>query len=323
MSETYSHLSVLPDEIVGYAPTNCHRILDCTLGGAGHSLKLLKAFPEAILTGADRDPAALEAAAQTLKPVEQRVQLLHCAFSHLDDLLSPDVLFDYIIADIGVSSPQLDQADRGFSFLYEGPLDMRMDPSTQKITAAELVRTLSEEALARIFFQWGEEPMSRRIARAIVQERQQTPITTTSHLAALTAAAVPKKFHKKGFHPATLTFQALRIAVNQELNELESLLRTMIKYLDLYGRLAIISFHSLEDRIVKNHFRSWENPCQCPSSLPYCVCGKKPLGRTLSKKPVTASAVEQKLNSRSRSAKLRIFERTLEHLPDLTAFSYD
>jgi 16S rRNA (cytosine1402-N4)-methyltransferase len=215
---------------------------------------------------------------------------------------------DFLLADLGMSSPQLDEAERGFSFSQDGPLDMRMDPGDGH-TAADLVNRAKPEELIRMFREYGEEPFAPRIVKAIVAAREQDSIARTGQLARIVANAVPVKFHKRGYHPSTQVFQALRIAVNDELGELDRLLAMAQDLLAPGGRIAVIAFHSLEDRRVKEAFRTWENPCNCPPELPRCVCGKQPTGARLTKRPVTAGDAEQARNPRSRSAKLRVFEK--------------
>ena len=216
--------------------------------------------------------------------------------------------FDYILADIGVSSEQLARPERGFSFLEEGPLDMRMDVERQTLTARELLAQSSEKELRNILKTWGEESWAAKIAKTLVSERKRNSLKTTTQLAELVSRTIPRRFHKKGFHPATKTFQALRIVVNRELDELEQLLRSLSKRMQNGSRLAVISFHSLEDRLVKQTFRNWSHPCHCPPDLPYCICGLKPLGKVLTKKPCTAGNDEIHSNPRCRSARLRVFE---------------
>ena len=217
-------------------------------------------------------------------------------------------LFDYILADIGLSSEQLARPERGFSFLQEGPLDMRMDPDRQQITAAHLVNNSSEHELLKILRNYGEGRFARKIVGTILAIRETKPFETTRELAELVGKVIPKRLQKQGFNPATLTFQALRIAVNNELQELSVLLEHVPARLKPNGRLSIITFHSLEDRIVKHQFRKWENPCVCPTDLPYCICGEKPLGQVLTRRPVKASKNEVADNPRSRSAHLRVFD---------------
>ena len=304
----FKHISVLPEKILEFAPKSTKTILDCTLGGGGHSRLLLDKFPNARLFGIDRDSNALRAATNNLKSYK-KTTLNQATFSELSDCFTnwDHPFFDYVLADIGTSSEQLDRPNRGFSFLHEGPLDMRMDPDHQRTTAAHIVNHSNESELLEILRTNGEEPFARKIVNKILSERNKKPFETTIELADLVNKIKPKKFKKFGFNPATLTFQALRIAVNDELNELLNLLKLIPTTLKSNGRFAIISFHSLEDRIVKHQFRKWEKPCACPSNLPYCICGEKSLGKILTRKPICASKKEVKSNPRSRSAHLRVF----------------
>jgi 16S rRNA (cytosine1402-N4)-methyltransferase len=309
MKIEFKHISVLAEEVLGFAPQASQTILDCTLGGGGHSRRLLEKFPEANLYGIDRDAKALNAAADCLKNYKEQIYLEQASFSELPVCFEHwgEPHFDYILADIGLSSEQLARPERGFSFMYEGPLDMRMDPDRQNLTAADLLNNSSEHELLKILRDYGEERFARKIVSTIITEREIKPFETTKELADLVSNVIPRRFQKPGFNPATLTFQALRIAVNDELNELEVLLKEVQPRLKPEGRLAIISFHSLEDRMVKHQFRKWENPCVCPTDLPYCICGKKPLGKVITRRPVNASAKETSENPRSRSAHLRVF----------------
>ena len=309
MKMQFEHISVLTQEVVDFAPESTQTILDCTLGGGGHSRCLLENFPDAKLYGIDRDALAVKAAAERLKTYEKQTKLGQASFSELPEFFAecgePD--FDYILADLGLSSEQLARAERGFSFLREGPLDMRMDPDRQQITAAHLVNNSSEQELLKILRNFGEERFARKIVGKILEFRGKNPLKTTKELAQLVSSVIPRRLQKQGFNPATLTFQALRIAVNDELQELEVLLKQIPSRLKKDGRVALISFHSLEDRIVKHQFRKWENPCVCPTDLPYCICGEKPRGRVLTRRPVNATKKEVADNPRSRSAHLRVF----------------
>ena len=309
MKTQFEHISVLSQEVVDFAPESTQTILDCTLGGGGHSKRLLEKFPDAKLYGIDRDRLALKAAAKRLKTYEEQTRLSQASFSELPTFFTKHggPLFDYILADIGLSSEQLVRPERGFSFLQEGPLDMRMDPDRQQITAAYLVNNSSEHELLKILRNYGEGRFARKIVGTIMAVRETKPFETTRELAELVGKVIPKRLQKQGFNPATLTFQALRIAVNNELQELSVLLEQVPARLKPNGRLSIITFHSLEDRIVKHQFRKWENPCVCPTDLPYCICGEKPLGRVLTRRPVKTSKNEVADNPRSRSAHLRVF----------------
>ena len=305
--EAFRPQPVLLEAVRGLVPPQARLIADVTLGGGGHAQALLEQHPQAELFGCDRDPAAVAAAAQRLAPFRARILLKHLRFSQVGGHL-PAGGVDFLLADLGLSSPQVDEAARGFSFTRDGPLDMRMDPSGDGPSAFELVNRAKPERLREILQTYGEERFAARIVRAIEQQRRSAPIATTGTLAALVSAAVPRKFHSH-LHPATRTFQALRMVVNDELGELEALLAIAPDLLAPGGRIAVISFHSLEDRQVKTRFRSWAHPCTCPPRMPACVCGKTPLGQLVTRKPLTASAAEQARNPRSRSAKLRAFER--------------
>jgi 16S rRNA (cytosine1402-N4)-methyltransferase len=286
--------------------------VDCTLGGGGHSAAILERLgPNGRLIALDQDQAALQAGrdklAHTGGPASW--QTFQENFANLGSLLDRLGLakVDGILADLGVSSWQLDQAERGFSYGQDGPLDMRMNPETGP-TAADVVNSYSEYEIARILRDFGEERYAGKISRAIVEYRCHQPFRTTSELAALVRGAMPGQGRQEAQHPARRTFQALRIEVNQELAALEELLAEAPHRLNAGGRLCIITFHSLEDRRVKEAFKKLENPCTCPRDFPICVCGKKPLGRAIPAKAIIAAAEEQAGNPRSRSAKLRCFE---------------
>jgi 16S rRNA (cytosine1402-N4)-methyltransferase len=264
--------------------------------------------PNGIVLGIDADPAALEAAATRLAPFGDRVRLVESYFDDLAAIVQRLKLgpADGILFDLGVSSPQLDISERGFSFLREAPLDMRFGPGANQ-SAADLVRTLPADELQRIFREYGEERYARRIAQRIAEERRRRPIETTSQLAALVARAKPAS--RESIHPATRVFQALRIAVNDELGRLQRALPQAIDALRVGGRVAVISFHSLEDRIVKTFMRQEARGCICPPDLPVCVCGREPRVRILTSRPRVASQAEVAQNPRARSAKLRVAER--------------
>lgn len=301
------HEPVLLDEVVSFVPGSAKLIVDATAGRGGHALALLQRFPQAELLAVDRDPDAVTAVSAMLAPFGARAMVKQLPFSELShQVLGGSV--DFLLADLGMSSPQLDEADRGFSFSQDGPLDMRMDPEAGP-TAADLVNKARPERLVALLRGNGEEPFALRIVKAIVAERANAPITRTGQLARIVANAVPAKFHRRGYHPATQVFQALRIEVNDELGELDQLLASAPDLLSKGGRIAVIAFHSLEDRRVKEAFRTWENPCTCPPELPRCICGKQPIGKRVTRRPVTASASEEARNPRSRSAKLRVFEK--------------
>jgi len=286
-------------------------IVDCTLGGAGHAAKLASAIaPDGLLIGIDQDDSALAAAADTLRLGQQTI-LLKGNFGDLDALLtSANVPYvDGFLLDLGVSSPQLDFVERGFSYHGDAPLDMRMDPAAGGITAADVVDSYQEADLARVIREYGEERWASRIAEFIVAARARRPVTTTSQLVDIIKAAVPAAARKDGPHPARRTFQALRIEVNQELEVLERALEAAIRWLVPGGRIAVISYHSLEDRVVKQTFARYAQTCTCPPELPVCVCGVKPVVRVLTRRAVVPTADEVEINPRSRSAKLRVAEK--------------
>ncbi|HWQ04599.1 MAG TPA: 16S rRNA (cytosine(1402)-N(4))-methyltransferase RsmH [Longilinea sp.] len=301
------HLSVLYHEIIhALNPHSPGRYVDATIGAGGHALGILQACaPGGFLLGLDLDPRALEIASQRLSAFESRIILRQVSYTALQQQLEKlgwDVV-DGIVIDLGVSSMQIDTPERGFSFLADGPLDMRFSPE-QPTTAADLVNSLPEAELADLIYRYGEERLSRRIARAIVQAR---PIFTTAQLADLIVRASGGR--RGRIHPATRTFQALRIAVNQELNALEEFLPQAIQSLAAGGRLAVISFHSLEDRIVKQFFRRESRDCICPPGQPVCTCGHKASLIEINRHPIEADEEESKNNPRARSAKLRIAEK--------------
>jgi 16S rRNA (cytosine1402-N4)-methyltransferase len=297
------------EEVVCLLPNHAAVAIDFTIGGAGHATEILRTHPELFLWGVDRDGDALKAAAEKLQPFKGRFQLIHSRFSEASRQLFKDgIKADFILADLGVSSFQLDKGERGFSFRKDASLDMRMDRESP-LSAYELVNSWSESELISIFRKYGEEPFARKIAQQIVRQRSKSALLTTQQLSDCIREAVPKKFQYGKLHPATRTFQAIRIAVNQEMEELNELLTSVIQLLQPNGRLAAISFHSLEDRQVKQTFHAWENPCQCPKNIPYCICGLKPVAKTLKPKLIKAGPDEVKNNPRSRSAKLRATEK--------------
>ena len=305
--ENFHHLPVLLKECMAQLNLRdgCD-YLDCTLGGGGHSSQILAGIQGGSLTGIDRDADAIAAA--TGRITDPRFQALRGNF-HDAQALTGGRKVDGILADLGVSSHQLDVRERGFSYHDDAPLDMRMN-AEDPVTAAQIVNERSEDELNRIFRDYGEEKWARQIARVICDRRRQAPIVTTSQLVAVIDAAIPKKFREKdGSHPARRVFQALRIAVNDELDPLADSIRMLADMLKPQGRLCVITFHSLEDRIVKNTFRELANPCTCPPEMPVCVCGKKPTVKLITRKPITASAEELAENPRSRSASLRVLEK--------------
>ena len=307
----FHHVSVLLDESIEALRIRPDGVyLDGTLGGAGHSSEIAKRLTTGTLIGVDRDPKALAAAEERLAPWMDRVRLVHSNFRELDAILDgldiPAV--DGILLDLGVSSPQLDEAVRGFSYMADAPLDMRMDPS-DSLTAWEIVNRWPQEELRRILFAYGEERYAPLIAAAIVRRREQTPIDTTLALVDVIRGAMPQKALREKQHPAKRSFQAIRIAVNDELGAVDGVMSRAIDRLKPGGRLAVITFHSLEDRIVKNAMAEAARGCTCPPEFPVCVCGKKPRLKLVSRKPITANDMELEHNPRARSAKLRVGEK--------------
>jgi len=289
------------------APERGGFFVDATLGAGGHAEALLEKGSAIRLLGLDRDPEALALAGRRLERFGRRVELVEANFSDLDGVLQGRPPADAILADLGVSSMQLDAGQRGFSFRRDGPLDMRMNPNGP--SAADIVATASGEELTRIFREYGEERMAAKIARVIVTERTRGPIVSTRQLARIVAGA---KGTREKIDPATKVFQALRIEVNQELVALSRFLAAAVNRLNAGGLLAVVAYHSLEDRIVKEAFRRNEGVCLCPPKLPLCVCGARRVLKVLTRRPVTPSAAEIRLNPRSRSARLRVAQRTGE-----------
>lgn len=308
---TFNHESVLPEETIAYLNIKPDGIyVDGTLGGAGHSLRILEKLKDGKLIGIDQDADALQEAERKLSPFGDRAVLVKDNFVNIDNVLKQLHIeqVDGILLDIGVSSYQIDNPERGFSYRENAPLDMRMDRE-RSLSAKEVVNTYSREELAKIIRDYGEESFASNIAKHIVKEREKKEIGTTGELAAIIEQAIPAKVRKgkKGF--AKKTFQAIRIEVNQELSVLENSIDRMIDLLKPGGRLCIITFHSLEDRIVKNAFRRNQEPCTCPRDFPVCVCGKVSKGHVLTKRPVIPSQEECSRNKRATSAKLRVFEK--------------
>ena len=301
----YTHKPVLLDECIGALRIRPEGVyVDGTLGRAGHSREIAKRLTTGRLICIDRDSAAIEAAGERLAPWMDRVRLVHSNFSELGSVLEEDA--DGMLFDLGVSSPQLDDPERGFSYMHDAPLDMRMDRSAP-LTAREVVNSWSLEELRRILYDFGEERYAPAIARAIAKRREQRPIETTLELVEVIKSAMPPAALREKQHPAKRSFQAVRIAVNGELDAPPPMLRAAADKLRPGGRLAVITFHSLEDRIVKRTLRELAQGCTCPPSFPVCVCGKKPLVRL--DKPVTPSAAEVAENPRARSARLRTAEK--------------
>ena len=285
--------------------------LDCTLGLAGHSVQAAQLIaPDGMLIGIDQDDYALQATQERLEgtPLTTPPLLLKGNFGDLDDLLLqakvPGV--DAVLFDLGVSSPQFDIAERGFSYREDAPLDMRMDPGKQTLTAAEIINTYTEADLARVLREYGEEKWAARIARIVCDERRGQSVNTTLQLVDIIKRAIPAKARREGGHPAKRTFQALRIEVNQELEVLKRGLEAAVRWLNPQGKIAVMSYQSLEDRIVKDYFRRMENPCTCPPDLPVCACGKEPVLKVETRKPVMALAAELERNPRAHSARLRV-----------------
>ena len=306
----FKHKPVLLEECIDGLDIKPEGIyVDGTLGGAGHSKQILKHLSKnGILIGIDRDTEALKAAQENLKEFEN-VKYVHNNHDNIKEILEELQIdkVDGILLDLGVSSYQLDERNRGFSYLGENELDMRMDKS-QYLTAKVVVNTYEEEKLANLIYEYGEERFSRQIARNICEARKEKELETTKELVEIIEKSIPKSKQKDG-HPAKRTFQAIRIEVNDEIKPLYDTVKNCIDCLNSGGRLCIITFHSLEDRAVKNAYIEAKGTCTCPSDLPYCVCGVQTLGKIITRKPIIASKEEQEENTRSKSAKLRIFEK--------------
>ena len=307
----YTHKPVLLDECIemlNIRPGGVY--VDGTLGRAGHSREIVRRLTGGRLICIDQDMAAIRAAEERLAPWRDRVTLVHGNFSDLADILREAGVsgVDGALFDLGVSSPQLDDASRGFSYMQDAPLDMRMD-NTAALTAREVVNTWSQEELRRILYEYGEERYAPAVARAIVRARETGPVETTLELAEIVRGAMPPAALREKQHPAKRTFQAVRIAVNGELDALPPMLEAAVDSLNPGGRLAVITFHSLEDRIVKQTLREQARGCTCPREFPVCVCGKKPKIRLVTRKPIVPGAAELSENPRARSAKLRTAEK--------------
>ena len=307
----FHHVSVLLDECIeglNIKPDGIY--VDGTLGGAGHSSQIAKRLTTGRLIGIDRDPVALKAAGERLAPYSDRVTLVHSNFCEiaqvLKDLDIPGV--DGILLDLGVSSPQLDDSSRGFSYMADAPLDMRMN-SEDTLSAYDVVNAWSYEELKRILFDYGEERYAPKIASAICKKREEKPIETTLELVDVIRGAMPAQALREKQHPAKRSFQAIRIAVNDELGSVEKVMKDAIPCLNPGGRLAVITFHSLEDRIVKTAMAGAAKGCTCPPSFPVCVCGKKPQVQVVTRKPIVSGDEELERNPRARSAKLRVCEK--------------
>ena len=310
MSDFY-HVSVLLEECIdglNIKPDGIY--VDGTLGGAGHSKRIAEKLTTGRLIGIDRDPVALKAAGERLAPFGDRVTLVHSNFCRIAEVLDELGIdgVDGVLLDLGVSSPQLDDGDRGFSYMVDAPLDMRMD-SGDVMTAQTIVNTWSYEELRRILFDYGEERYAPQIASAICRRREAKPIETTLELVDVIRSAMPAAALREKQHPAKRSFQAIRIAVNDELGAVRKVMEAAIPKLNPGGRLCIITFHSLEDRIVKNGMNDAAKGCTCPPNFPVCVCGKKPQVKIISRKPIVSGDEELERNPRARSAKLRICEK--------------
>ena len=308
----FVHKSILLDEVIenlNIREDGCY--VDGTLGGAGHSYQICTHLGEkGRLVGIDQDADAIQAATKRLEPYKDKVSIVRSNYVNFDNVLDELGIdkVNGILLDLGVSSYQLDTAERGFSYRVDAPLDMRMD-QRQKMTARDIVNDYSESELYRVIRDYGEDRFAKNIAKHIVAERTKGSIETTGQLNEIISHAIPMKIQKTSGHPSKRTFQALRIELNHELDVLRDTLDDMIDLLNPGGRLCIITFHSLEDRIVKSSFRKNENPCICPSHFPVCVCGNVSKGKVITRKPILPSEEELTVNSRSKSAKLRIFER--------------
>lgn len=301
LNETIDSLNIKPDGIY----------VDGTLGGGGHSFEICKRLGDGgRLIGIDQDLDAIAAATERLQPYKDKVTIVHSNYQDIDSVLKGLSIsgVDGIVLDLGVSSYQLDNVDRGFTYREDTPLDMRMD-QTQPMTAKDIVNDYSEMELYRVIRDYGEEQFAKNIAKHIVRARSDKPIETTGELNEIIKAAIPAKLRQGTGHPSKKTFQAIRIELNHELDVLEQSLDTMIKWLNPGGRLSIITFHSLEDRIVKTIYRRNMNPCTCPPSFPVCTCGKVSMGKVVTRKPIVPSEQELADNKRAKSSKLRVFER--------------
>ena len=309
--QAYGHKPVLLDECLEALAIKPDGIyLDGTLGRAGHSLEIVKRLTTGRLIGIDRDETAIAAAQERLADYADRVTLVHSNFDRVREILDELGIdgADGMLFDLGVSSPQLDDAERGFSYRHDAPLDMRMD-RTAALCAREVVNEWSYEELRRILFAYGEERYAPLIAKHIVQKREEAPIETTLQLAQIIKAAMPPSALREKQHPANRSFQAIRIAVNGELDALPPMLEAAADKLHTGGRLAVISFHSLEDRVIKQTMQALATGCTCPPNFPVCVCGKKPKMKLISRKPIVSGEAELAYNPRARSAKLRVAEK--------------
>lgn len=304
LKETMEYLNIKPDGVY----------VDGTLGGGGHAYEVCRRLlDKGRFVGIDQDEDAIKAATRRLSEFEDKTQIVRSNYCEMQEVLAEAGIagVDGIVLDLGVSSYQLDDPARGFTYRVDAPLDMRMD-KRRGFTAKDLLDTYSEQELCRIIRDYGEDKFAKNIAKHIVRAREEKEIETTGELTDIIKAAIPAKVRMGGGHPAKRTFQAIRIELNQELQVLEDSLEDMIHLLNPGGRICIITFHSLEDRIVKNIYKKSENPCTCPSDFPVCICGKRPLGKVVTKRPVVPTEEEIEYNPRSKSAKLRVFERGWE-----------
>ena len=307
----FKHYSVLLEETIeGLQIKPQGTYVDGTLGGGGHAYHVCKRLEGGRFIGIDQDAAAIAAAGKRLEEFGDTVTIVRSNYCNMKEIMKELGIsgVDGIVLDLGVSSYQLDTVERGFSYKYDTDLDMRMD-QRQTLTAKDIINTYSERELFRVIRDYGEEQFAKNIAKHIVKAREESSIETTYQLNDIIKAAIPAKMRVTGGHPSKKTFQAIRIECNRELEVLKNTLDDMIELLNPGGRLCIITFHSLEDRLVKSAFRKQENPCTCPSDFPVCVCGKKSLGKAVTRKPILPSKEELEVNSRSKSAKLRIFEK--------------
>ena len=308
----FRHTSVLLEPSIEQLQIRPNGIyVDGTLGGGGHSYHIAERLTEdGRLIGIDRDEDAICAASKRLEPFTDRVMIVKNNYGNIREVLDRLEIsqVDGILLDLGVSSYQLDTAERGFSYMADAPLDMRMDREESR-TAWDIVNTYSEQELFRVIRDYGEDRFAKNIAKHIVKQREEKPVETTGELVKIIQGAIPMKVQKTGGHPAKRTFQAIRIELNRELTVIDEVIDTMIDVLKPGGRLCIITFHSLEDRIVKSRFRMAENPCICPREFPVCVCGRKSKGHVVTRKPILPSETEMEENPRARSAKLRVFEK--------------
>lgn len=308
----FRHTSVLLEPSIEQLQIRPNGIyVDGTLGGGGHSYHIAERLTEdGRLIGIDRDEDAICAASKRLEPFADRVTIVKNNYGNIREVLDRLEISQVngILLDLGVSSYQLDTAERGFSYMADAPLDMRMDREESR-TAWDIVNTYSEQELFRVIRDYGEDRFAKNIAKHIVKQREEKPVETTGELVKIIQGAIPMKVQKTGGHPAKRTFQAIRIELNRELTVIDEVIDTMIDALKPGGRLCIITFHSLEDRIVKSRFRTAENPCICPREFPVCVCGRKSKGHIVTRKPILPSETEMEENPRARSAKLRVFEK--------------